>query len=71
MTDVKSLADKKMRDIEREKKVALEVQARSYDQRIAQLEMQHRERETRVADGYESQIESLRNANARLIQKKS
>jgi hypothetical protein len=71
LEQIKSETAKTTRDAERQTKQALEEQARSYVQRIAQLEMTHKEREKRVSENYEDSLEKMKRSNALLIQKKS
>ena len=49
----------------------LDEQARSYEQRIAQLEFQHKERERYISQNYQDEMEKLKRSNAILVQKKS
>jgi hypothetical protein len=69
--EIKTHADEGVREGERKSRIALDEQGRSYEQRIAQLEQQHKERERYISDQYNDQLEKLRRSNALLVSKKS
>lgn len=56
---------------ERRTQRALDDQQRGYEQKIAQMEYQNKERERILSQNYEDQIDKIKRANALLIQKKS
>jgi hypothetical protein len=56
---------------ERRMQRALDDQQRGYEQKIAQMEYQNKERERILTQNYEDQIDKIKRANALLIQKKS
>jgi hypothetical protein len=69
--DLKSSADKAIRDNDRKNKQILDEQAKSYEQRIAQTEAQYKERERYLNQNHEDELERLRRAHAYSLQKKS
>ena len=64
-------SSQKLRDVEREKRLALEEQQRMYEQRSKEIEQSSKERERTIASSYESQLDKVKQSNARLIQQKS
>ena len=64
-------SEKKLRESEREKRLALEEQGRMHEQRSKEMDLQMKERERTVTAAYEAQLDNVRQSNARLIQKKS
>lgn len=64
-------AQRQIREMERNHRVMLEGQARSYEQRIEQLEVQQNERERYLARNFEEELDNMRRANARLINKRA
>ncbi|OFZ21302.1 MAG: hypothetical protein A2X94_07580 [Bdellovibrionales bacterium GWB1_55_8] len=71
LDELKSQTQQQLRDGERRNRQALDEQERFYEQRFAQLEVQHKERERVITQNYEQDLEKLRRSNALLIQKKS
>jgi hypothetical protein len=69
--DVKSELATTQRESERRTAHALEEQSKGYEQRIAQLEFQNKERERLVSQNYQDELEKVKRSNALLIQKKS
>jgi hypothetical protein len=60
-----------LREAEKKARVDMEQQARSYEQRIAQMEFQRKERERYITQNYQDELDKVRRSNAALIQKKS
>jgi hypothetical protein len=71
MDEVKQEADRNVRENSRMAKMAFDDQARAYEQKIAALEYQQKERERYLAENYQEDLEKLRRSNALLISKKS
>jgi hypothetical protein len=67
----RSEALKAVRESERKTRQALDEQARSYDMRMAQSEVQWKERERHMEQNFEDTMERLKRSNALLISKKS
>jgi hypothetical protein len=68
--ELKTQAQHDYRELERDRKTALESQAKGYEQRIAQLEAQYKERERYSAQGYEDQLARVRRSHEIARQKK-
>lgn len=71
ISSLKQENSKMISDIRRERQSALDQQARDYEHRIKEINFQNDEKERRLAENYEDQLERIRDTNARLIQKKS
>lgn len=69
--ELKGDANQKIRESDRRNQLALDDQARIYEQKIAQFEYQQKEREQLVSQNYQDQLEKMRRSNALLQQKKS
>jgi|GEM_PF-3211485 len=69
--ELKAQMQTQVRDIERRSRLDLENQGRSYEQKIAQLEYQHKERERLIAANHEDELDKVRKSNALLIQRRS
>ena len=71
LKDMKGKTDVMLREADRKNKFALEEQARNYEQRIVQSEVQTKERERMTERNYEDELDKIRRSNALLISKKS
>lgn len=69
--EVKADTDKKVREADRIRRQALEEQGRAYDQKIAQLEVQQKERERYMTQNFQDELEKVKRSNAELVKKKS
>lgn len=64
-------ADKAVRDAERDRNRALDEQKKVYEQKIAVIEAQHKERDRIAEQNHLEEIEKVKRSNAILVQKKS
>lgn len=64
LKDVKKQADEKIREAEKQAKREVEDQSRMYEQRIAQMEVQQKERERFLTESYEDKVERIQRSNA-------
>ena len=71
LDEIKSSAERTVREAGRQARVDSEAQARANEQKLAQIEMQHKERERYVTQNYQDDLEKMKRSNALLIQKKS
>lgn len=71
LDDMKSQLEQQQRELEHRHKELLDGQARGYEQRLAQAEVQYKERERYLKASYQDQLEKVKRTNALLIQKKS
>jgi hypothetical protein len=69
--DVKQQMQLALREAERRSRQTLEEQQRAADQRVAQIEYQHKDRERLVAQNYQDELDKVKRSNALLIKKKS
>ena len=69
--ELKSQSATAVRESDRKGKDALDEQARLYEQRLAQTDVQQKEHETRIVQAFQDDMEKLKRSNALLIQKKS
>lgn len=69
--ELKSDKARTQREAERTKRQDLDEQAKGYEQKLAQLEYQHKERERYITENYSDEIEKVKRSNALLIRKKS
>ena len=69
--DIKAQAQQVVRDTERRSKQDIELQGKGYEQRIAQLEQAHKERERYITQSYQEDLDRSSRANNALIKKKS
>jgi hypothetical protein len=67
---VKTEAQHRLRDTERREKQNYDDLARNYEQRIAQMEEQQKERERIITQNFEDQLDKVKRSNALLQQKK-
>ncbi|MCM2321974.1 MAG: hypothetical protein NDJ90_01795 [Oligoflexia bacterium] len=70
LEELKSKNELQLRDAERRTKLAVEEEKRTADQKLAQAEQQHKERERYLTENFEEQLEKVKRSNALLIQKK-
>jgi hypothetical protein len=71
LQDVKAESQVELRATERRAKQELEAQARGYEQRIAQLEAQNKERERYITQNYQEELDRTRRSHELLSKKKS
>jgi hypothetical protein len=71
VSELKFSFDKKLQDMDRLSKKALDDRVKSYEHQISQQEVAFKERERFLTEHYEEELDSMRRTNARLIQKKS
>jgi DNA-binding ferritin-like protein len=69
ISDLKNQTEQLTRENDKKNRQLLEEQARGYEQRLSQLEFQHKERERYVSQGFEDQMDKLKATNA-LLQKR-
>lgn len=69
--EIKYQAQQTNREVERRAKLAMDEQSRAFEQRLAQAEATHKERERYIVENYQDQLEKVKRSNALLIQKKS
>jgi len=63
--------DKTIKDLEHRNRTTIEQQDRASSQKMTQMEQQYKERERKLAESYEGELDKMRRANALLMQKKS
>ncbi len=71
LEETKVQAQVDLRELERRSKHELELQAKSYEQRIAQIEIQNKERERYAAQNYQDELDRTRRAYELAGKKKS
>lgn len=68
--DAKAQADRQVRENDRKNRLELEEQSRAYEQKIAQMEFQQKERERYLTRNFQDELEKVRRSNALLAKKK-
>ena len=68
--DLKTSTQNALHEKDRSLHQTLDDQNRNFDQRAAQLEAQHKDRERLITQNYEAELEKVKRSNALLIQKK-
>lgn len=71
LDELKVQTANQVRDSEKRSKLLTDEQARNFEQRIAQVEAQHKERERALVEKYEEELDKVRRSNALLASKKS
>jgi hypothetical protein len=71
LEDLKAQTNVDLRAAERRSKQELELQAKGYEQRIAQIDAQNKERERYIAQGYQDELDRTRRSYELLNKKKS
>lgn len=71
INEIKYSFDKKLRDQDRLSKKALEDRVKSYEHQIAQQTEAFKDRERFLTEQYQTELDTLKRTNARIIQKKS